>query len=99
MNELMSASITTVTHVEIHVICSERLQGLFQSGLDVRLIRIPDLRGDEDLLPFETAILDTLTDFVLILVDECAVKVSVTGSKCLGDGLSHFSWFCLPGAW
>lgn len=53
-------------YVEIKVVHAQSVKGLLQTLLDVGVVGVPKLAGDENLSTRHPAILDALTDFVLV---------------------------------
>jgi len=60
------------------------------------VISVPQLARDEYFLPGHPAVLDPLTNLIFILVDQCAVEVSVTGLESVGDSVSNLARGSLP---
>lgn len=58
--------------------------------------RVPELGRDEDLFPRDTRVLDSLTNFILVLVDECTVEMTIAILEGVGDRLTNLSRRRLP---
>lgn len=84
------------THIKVQVVRPQRLQCLFKTGTDFRLVRVPNLGSDEDIFTLHTAVLDALADFVLILVYQSAIDVAVSSLEGDCDGSADLTRGGLP---
>ena len=69
-----------VNEVEVEVLEAESLETAVDSFLDIVLIIVPQLRGDENIFTLNASFecfLETFTDFLFVLVDLGAVNVGV----------------------
>ena len=55
-----------VTYVEIEIVCAQGVQRFFKTLLDVRLMGVPKLARQEDLLTRHATILDALADLMFV---------------------------------
>lgn len=85
-----------VHKVEVEVVCSECVECLLKTLGGIRLVRVPQLARDEDLLPGHARVLDALPDLVLVHVDECCVNVAVSVLKSDRDRVAYLARRRLP---
>lgn len=57
---------TSKTHVKIKVVNTKVLQSRLQTSCDVRVVGVPELAGDEDVLTRNTAVDNTLANLNLV---------------------------------
>lgn len=58
--------------------------------------RVPELGRDEDLFPRDTRVLDSLANFILVLVDERTVEMTIAILEGVGDRLTNLPGRRLP---
>lgn len=66
MQHKISTHGTPESYVEIKVVHSQSVKGLLQPFFHVGMVCVPKLAGEEDFFAWHPAVLDPLTDFVLI---------------------------------
>jgi len=92
-----------VDEVEVKVLKTELLQTVIQSSLDLLgvVLRVPELRGNEDILSLEArdlskGLLQGLGDLGLVSVDLGQIQVSVANLEGLVDTLTDLTGGGLP---
>lgn len=89
-----------VHEVEIDIRCLEHVQALLQTLLSASVECAPELAGNEQVLSLHDAardnILQRLADFILVLVAEGAVNVSVTTLNCVDNSFLDLARRRLP---
>lgn len=60
---------------------------------------VPQLAGDENLLPRHSAVLDTLSNLVLIAIDQGRVDMTIAFFQSEGDSRADLSRLRLPGTY
>lgn len=93
-----------VDQVEVEVVKLQLGEGVVERLLDMlRAVGVvPQLGGDEKVLSLETkvlqALVETLSDLLLVLVDLGQIKVTVSGLQGLVDADGNLTGLGLPGA-
>lgn len=89
-----------VHQVQIQIRDTQIVQRLVQRRLNIlrRMLGIPQLAGQEDLLARHTRVLDSLADFRLVAIDSSAVDVTISLSQGGFNRALDFVWGSLPGA-
>jgi hypothetical protein len=86
--------------IKVHVRSLKHVQALLQSFFGASVECAPELAGNEELFTLhDTArndILECFTDFILVLVAECAVDVSVARLNGMHNSFLHLSRRRLP---
>lgn len=77
--------------IKIHVIQPQLLQTLIQTSFRVSVVSRPQLGGHEQLFPVDPRLFDPLADFLLVLVHEGAIDVTVAAFNGGLDGLGDFT--------
>lgn len=88
-----------VNKVQIHVVETQILQRLVDTLLDTLVIAAPELGGDENVFSLDTGsegFLQALTNFLLVLVAQRTVDVSVARLDGVSNGLSDLAGARLP---
>lgn len=92
-----------VDQVQIDIIQPEILQALIQRLLDLCVVRVPELAGDEDVLALADArgegLCEAGADFGFVAVAVRAVDVAVAGLEGGFDGGFGDAGGGLPGSW
>ena len=86
--------------IQIQIGHAQITQCLIHRRLDVlrRMLGIPQLAGEEDLLAWDPGIANSLTNFRLIAIDGGAVDVPISLAQGDFHGAFDFVGSCLPGA-
>ncbi len=63
------------------------------------MVCIPHLAGDEYLGAGNARVSNALPNLVLILIDECAIEVTISTLQSMGYRFANLSWLGLPRAW
>ena len=86
--------------IQIQILHAQITQCLIQRRLDVlrRMLGIPQLAGEEDLLAGDPGIANSLSNFRLIAIDSGAVDVPVSLAQGDFHGAFDFVRGCLPSA-
>jgi len=83
--------------VKVDVVNTEGLERRVDTLFDALVPRVVELGGDPDLLTWDTRVLDTLTDLVLVAVSKSSVDVTVSSEESSLDGEADLVWLGLPG--
>lgn len=91
-----------VDEVQVEVVEAELSKAVVKGGSDIlgSVLRVPELRGDEDVLTLDAlaeSSLEGVGDLLLVAVDLGEINVLVASLEGLVDGGLDLAGLCLPG--
>lgn len=78
--------------VQVNVVGIERFERRSDALFDTLVPWVVELSGDPDLFTWDTRVLDSLSDLVLVAVSKSSVDVAVSSEKGGLDSVANLVW-------